>query len=252
MHAGNRTPIAILVIAIIFGGCTVNLHKLQETPRAAAVTTGGPWTSMVFAARTDAGVILIDLGWDPTGERVREALDRIGASPAEVAAVFLTHSHRDHVAGWRTVQHATFHLAEPEVPRFLGEDEHRGLVPRIIDRIVPPDLPQRGEVELVSFDGDTAFAFGADTVRAFAAPGHTAGSAVYLFRDVLFLGDAISHTPGLGFQPARPVHTDDSNTSRASLEALWPRVLPLEPRLACTAHARCAAIDAAFLADVRS
>jgi glyoxylase-like metal-dependent hydrolase (beta-lactamase superfamily II) len=59
------------------------------------------------------------------------------------------------------------------------------------------------------------FAVGADTVRAYVVPGHTAGSAAYLFRGVLFVGDAVTHTRAGGFAPARRGYSDDRRAAAA-------------------------------------
>jgi glyoxylase-like metal-dependent hydrolase (beta-lactamase superfamily II) len=110
-------------------------------------------------------------------------------------------------------------------------------------------------VTVHAFAADTTFVLGAgtgrpDTLRAYVVPGHTVGSAVYLFRGVLFLGDAATHTRRGGFAPARRGYSDDPRAAAASLAALWPRLPAGAVRVACTAHARCAAFTPAFLADV--
>lgn len=43
---------------------------------------------------------------------------------------------------------------------------------------------------MLPFSKDTVFVFGRDTLHAFLVAGHTAGSTAYLFRGVLFVGDA--------------------------------------------------------------
>jgi glyoxylase-like metal-dependent hydrolase (beta-lactamase superfamily II) len=91
---------------------------------------------------------------------------------------------------------------------------------------------------------DTALVFGPDTVRAFAMPGHTAGSVAWLVGDVLMLGDAASHAPGRGrLRAARRGFSDDAAQARASLRRLRRAVAPYRVRLLCTAHARCAPAD---------
>jgi len=223
-----------------------DLSALDDPPRSAAVLTGGTWASMVYVARVEGGVIAIDLGFDGDGDALRRALARLDATPDEVVAVFLTHGHRDHVAAWRAVSRARFYLGAGEVPRFLGREEHRGWVPRTVDRLVPVDLPDAAEVDLVGFASDTVVAFGADTVRLFPVPGHTPGSAAYLFRGTLFTGDAVAWTPVRGFHSAKRIYSDDVTRSRASLAVLWDRLGDLPVARVCTAHGRCAAPTPAF------
>src|SRR5688500_9725774 len=97
-------PLIPLGFAALLGGCTYHLAELAEPGRAVAFTTTGPWRSMVCAARTDSGVMVVDLGWAGAGHRLRGKLRGLGVAPADVTDVFLTHSHRDHIAAWRTVR----------------------------------------------------------------------------------------------------------------------------------------------------
>lgn len=225
---------------LLAAGCTVNVRQVQDPPRSAITTTGATWMSMIYVARLDTGVLVIDLGWDGDGDALRHALSRIGAATADVRAVFLTHSHRDHIAAWPWVRDAPFYLGAREVPFLVGERTHGGLVPGTLDPMWPPALPAPGELDLRPFASDTAFAFGSDTVRAYLVPGHTEGSAAYLFRGIVFAGDALSYTAGFGFTHTKGVFTADMDRSRASLRRLWQRVAPLDPAWFCTAHAKCA------------
>ncbi len=242
-------PAAALLLAAL-AACTLNLRQVQDPPRSAAVATAYPWNSMVYLARTDSGVVVIDLGWYGADRSLRRGLRRVGASPEEVVGVFLTHSHRDHIAGWRTVSHAPFHVSAAEVPLLEGGAHHPDLPSRTGERLAGNPAPWHGEVEVRAFTTDTAFAFGRDTVRAFPVPGHTAGSAAYLFRGVLFVGDAVAYSYLSGFRPAFGIFTDDPERSRASLASLWERVRPHAPLWVCTAHAKCARADSAFARKV--
>lgn len=194
---------------------------------------------MVYAARTDSGAIVIDLGWTGTERAVRGALYDIGASRDDVARVFITHAHRDHVAGWRQVGGIPVVIGAGDVALLIGDRDPGGWVPRLSRRIWPPDLPSRGDLQLVPVRRDTMFAFGADTVFAFPVPGHTPGSMAYLFRGVLFVGDAMNWRPFSGWSGARPEMSDDVDESDRSMAALRRRLPPGSVRVVCTAHAKC-------------
>jgi glyoxylase-like metal-dependent hydrolase (beta-lactamase superfamily II) len=246
-------PAATLALAAVAaGGCTAGVvragHRALDEPGRAAIGTGRDMNaSMIYAARTSAGVIVVDLGWWGAEGALRDALRRVGAEPRDVVAVFLTHSHRDHVGAWRLVSHAPFYVAAAESPRLRGAVPHRGWVPRVVDWLRPPSLPRRGEVAVRAIGRDTAVVVGADTVRAFLVPGHTAGSTAYLVRGVLFVGDALSDRVVVGgLRPARGGYSDDTRAARASLAPLARAAAPFAPRLVCTAHARCEPATAAL------
>ncbi|HEV2149297.1 MAG TPA: MBL fold metallo-hydrolase [Longimicrobiaceae bacterium] len=242
---------ALPLLALLpLAACTLNLRQVQDPPRSLAIPTAHPWSSLVYLARTDSGVVVFDLGWTGAGRRLRRVLRQVGATPHEVRAVFLTHSHRDHVNAWREVRGARFHLTAVEAPLFVGEARHRDLPSRVAERVFGRRGPRPGEVEVRPFGADTAFAFGADTVRAFLLPGHTAGSAAYLFRSVLLVGDAIAYNHLTGFQGAKRIFTRDVQQSRASLASLFGRVRPYEVRWVCNAHGKCARPDSAFVRKV--
>ena len=93
---------------------------------------------------------------------------------------------------------------------------------------------------------DTAFVLGSDTLHAYLVPGHTPGSTVYLFRGVLFVGDAMTFSHWGGFGPAKRGFTDDRPLAVRSLTALWARLPAGAARYICTAHARCTAFTPDF------
>src|SRR5215207_8550169 len=238
-------------LALLASGCHRAIVPLVQPRRSAVALTGGPGTSMVYLARTAASVLAIDLGWWHSRGPIAAALRELDASPAEVTDVFLTHSHRDHIGGWRLLRRSRFHVAQSEQPLLLGARRHEGWVPRLAERVKSSGLPSPNEVTVQTFAHDTTFVFAGDTLRAFIVPGHTGGSTIYLFRGVLFLGDAATHTPWGGFGRARRGYSDDVHASAANLEALWPRLPRDGVRYVCTAHAHCAPYDDAFLRDVR-
>jgi glyoxylase-like metal-dependent hydrolase (beta-lactamase superfamily II) len=70
----------------------------------------------------------------------------------------------------------------------------------------------------------------------------------YLFRGILFGGDAINWRPGQGFQGARPEFSDSVGQSRESMQRLWARLPSERVRIACSAHGKCAVADSALRA----
>jgi hydroxyacylglutathione hydrolase len=245
----RRIP-AIACAAVALGACAPPAARPVLPPGSSLALSGGPNSSMAYLARVPGGVIAIDLGWWGAERAVRRALRQLRASPGDVTDVFITHSHRDHVGAWRLVRGSRFHLAEGERAAFTGERGHRGWIPRAAERVRRSDLPRHGEAEVRTFSRDTTFTFGADTLHAYVVPGHTAGSAVYLFRGILFLGDAATYTRWGGFAPARRGFSDDPAAAARNLRALWSRIPAARVRYVCTAHAKCSPMTPEFRADV--
>ena len=54
-------------LALILAACTMNMQAVREPPYSYAAATAPPWQSMVYAARTDSGVVVVDLGWYGAG-----------------------------------------------------------------------------------------------------------------------------------------------------------------------------------------
>jgi len=232
--------------------CTHNLHLTPPPPRAAAIATAGPFTSMIFAARTDSGVFVIDLGWGRASSGLHEALATIDADTTDVHYAFLTHAHRDHIGAWSSVVRATFVMGRGEVPRFLGDSAYTGFAPRLGEALKDTPHPRAADVTIHALDGDTMFVFGRDTLHAYAVPGHTPGSTVYLFRETLFAGDAANYGALSGFRGALSIYSDDVDASHASMRALFARLdaTGAHVRTLCTAHAKCAPVDSALRARV--
>ena len=163
-------------------------------------------------------VALVDACNDASGKAVIAALTKRGLRPDAVKAVFLTHGDKDHISGVlafpgvQVLALATdVALAEGRETRFL-----KGL-------ISPKDTGVRvtrslGDGEVVELPG-AAF-------QAYAVPGHTRGSAAFLARGVLFMGDSAEVTTEGTLAPAKRLTSDDPAQNRASLARLARRLEP--------------------------
>ncbi|MBB4639596.1 MBL fold metallo-hydrolase [Longimicrobium terrae] len=241
--------LTLLALPLAAAGCTMHLNAV-EGPASIAIPTSYPWESTIYAVRTESGVLLVDLGWTGAARPLRRGLARIGARPEDVTDVFVTHSHRDHIGAWRAVQQARFHVGASERAMLESLKEHADLPSRAGDLVLGNPAPWPGEVNVHSFSADTVMVIGGDTVRAFLNPGHTAGSASYLIRGVLYVGDAVYRSYVTGYRPASHIFTADHAQSRASLVSLFDRVRPYSPAWVCTAHGKCARPDERFIRKV--
>ena len=241
---------SLLVLPFFVLACSRAISPLQLPGASAVALTSGANTSMIYLAHTIDGVLAIDLGWWGHEGALSSALRELNATPADVRHVFLTHSHRDHIGAWRTVRHARFHLAAAELSRLVGDSAHRAVIPKLADRLTRPALPRAGDLALTTFTSDTMFVIGRDTLRAYLVSGHTAGTAVYLFRGILFLGDAVTYSRFGGFAVAKRGYSDNRRAAADNLDRLWERLPRNGVRYACTAHARCALFTQKFIDDV--
>jgi glyoxylase-like metal-dependent hydrolase (beta-lactamase superfamily II) len=139
--------------------------------------------SMAWVIATDTGVVLIDAGWDEEAVALKEEIgDRT------VHAILLTHGHFDHTAGVRQFSDTAVVAGPGEAALVRGEAAEQGWMASLSGAMAPaPFSPET----LTEFgDGDVLEIDGA-SIRAIHTPGHTNGSAMYIYDDVLFTGDTI-------------------------------------------------------------
>lgn len=140
--------------------------------------------SFAWIIPTTSGVVLIDAGWNPEATQI---LDEIGAR--KVLAVFITHAHFDHTGGLTAFPDALVYVGPGEVALLRGEVEPKGWMARMSTKMMAPPAPNPKNVteivdrQLIEVDGVT--------IRAIHTPGHTDGSAMYIWNNTLFSGDSI-------------------------------------------------------------
>lgn len=165
-------------------------------------------------------VVLIDAGNDSSGEAILAGIDRlVGAthgSPLQdaVSAIFLTHGHPDHTAAIRLFPKAQVMALEAEVPLVEGRAGSQGPLTRLF-----PVSPTGVTVTRVLRDGDVV-TIGDVPIRVYAVPGHTAGSAAYLVKDALFVGDSADVASDGTLQGSPWIFSDSQTENRASLARL--------------------------------
>jgi glyoxylase-like metal-dependent hydrolase (beta-lactamase superfamily II) len=151
--------------------------------------------SVLLIADTD-GWTLVDTEIAGSERRIQAALTRLGAGPAELRRIYLTHQHGDHVLGlpgmraWapRVEVVAPEHEAEVISGRLPLDPSSSALLRRLQRGQELPASP----VDRVVREGDTIAGF-----RIIATPGHTLGHTS-LFSDrhgLLFTADAFGNLP---------------------------------------------------------
>jgi glyoxylase-like metal-dependent hydrolase (beta-lactamase superfamily II) len=170
--------------------------------------------SFFWVVPVDDGVVLVDTGDDAEGVLLKKAVDG-----RRVHAVLVTHGHDDHTAGAHTLTGARVLVGEGDIAPMRGQRPWRGAV-QTVSRTL---MPQREALELPPTLEGIADGFelrmGRDTFRAVALEGHTSGSMAYVFKDVLFGGDAAMAQNGR-IAPAPAAFSDDPLMAQESVQLL--------------------------------
>jgi hydroxyacylglutathione hydrolase len=188
-------------------------------------------------------VALVDACNDKSAKAVLGALSRRGLGPDAVKAILLTHGDMDHISGALAFPNAQVMALAPDVPLAEGREV------RMLKWLrSPKDTGVR--VTRALSDGEVVDLSGV-AFRVYAVPGHTKGSAGYLARSVLFLGDSAEATSEGTLAPAKRLTSDDPAQNRDSLAKLAARLAPAvaDVRFIAPAHSGVLAKGLAPLAD---
>ncbi|WP_394690653.1 MBL fold metallo-hydrolase [Hoeflea sp.] len=140
------------------------------------------WVS-AWLVQTDDGYVLIDTLYGPFIGQLIENLKSSGVDFADIKYVLMTHGHFDHVGGAAALKpllpNATFVMTQEGWDEAVESAKASQGTPRAWEMIEP---------EMVVKDGDT-IELGGNTFTVIETPGHTWGTASYLY-DVQDGGDS--------------------------------------------------------------
>jgi len=163
-------------------------------------------------------VALFDAGNDKSGKAILGALSRLGLGRENVKTIFLTHGHRDHMAGVPLFSDAQVMALSDEVDVAEGRVSPGGPIMGMM-----PVRPTGIKINRALHEGEVVD-LGTAKVRVFAVPGHTAGSAAYLVNGVLMLGDAADAGSDGHVKGSPWLFSKDQAQDRASLSWLATRL----------------------------
>ena len=158
----------------------------------------------------DDRLVLVDTSADSDGGKILDYLAKIKMKPRDLATIFITHTHPDHVGGLAAIKKDS--PAKVAAHRIEAEFISRK---RVYDG--PPGVQRHPgtPVDVLLEDGQTH-----DGLRVIFTPGHTRGSISLLdeTRSLLVAGDAVNNESGL--MPMDDRYNVDPKQHRESIKKL--------------------------------
>lgn len=163
-----------------------------------------------YLVPVEGGVVLVDAGYDEQGRALLEAIGE-----RKVLAVLLTHGHIDHRAAAHLFD-APVYVGRGDLPTFFEDPLEAPALILAKTFLGRPPAPK----DLRPVDDKEVLEIGGARFVAIALPGHTPGSTAWLYRDVLFTGDAAQAPLGDHVYPAPWEVSKDRREAWRSLKKL--------------------------------
>ena len=214
------TALAVFAALALLVGWTVSrlphmskVPRLELAPGVVGIEAGG---SYVWVIRTAHGAALIDAGMDTQGKAILAELDREHLNSANVNTIFVTHGHRDHIGALAAFPVAEIWVGPGDGELIHGQRRSKAFIPRMAAKYSakPPPVGKLNDLDnldKVDFDGEAMYIV--------HTPGHTPGSTMYLYKNILFTGDSLFASKDSFVYPPRFI-CDDAAANRASIPQL--------------------------------
>jgi glyoxylase-like metal-dependent hydrolase (beta-lactamase superfamily II) len=222
------------------------MSRPAPTQVAPGVHRLGDHSVNFYLIEDPGGLVLIDAGVPAHREQLDGLLADLGRSPADVRAVLLTHGHLDHTGLAHPLQQAGADVWVQQRDAAILHDgprsgnrhakPERSMLPYLLRRpsalALPLQLARSGAFtapaiqDTRAFDADRVLEDVPGAPQAVALPGHTPGSAAYLFADrgLLFTGDALVTEDAFSGRTGPTIvsrcFTHDSQAALAALDRL--------------------------------
>jgi glyoxylase-like metal-dependent hydrolase (beta-lactamase superfamily II) len=185
------TGALIALLALAWGGMFLKLQS--EVSKFTPLETGGIVDNIfvvkddfanIFIIQDGAQYIVFDCATTPSV--VAEQLKKLGINPADVAAVFLTHSDYDHAGALSLFDKAKLYLSKEEEQMINGEKSRMLFMGNSIPRKDYTLVEDRQIIRIGNLK-----------IEGILVPGHTPGIMAWLVNDkYLFTGDIASLKDG--------------------------------------------------------
>jgi len=167
-------------------------------------------TFATTALLVDDRLVLIDTSADAQPRKILDQLSKLNYKPKDIATIFITHTHPDHVGGLAAIKRdspakvASSRIEADFISRRRTYDGPPGIQRH-------PGTP----VDVLLEDGQVY-----DGLRTIYTPGHTRGSISLMdeTRSLLLAGDAINNESRLG--PMDDMYNVDPRQHRESIKKL--------------------------------
>jgi glyoxylase-like metal-dependent hydrolase (beta-lactamase superfamily II) len=175
----------VVFLAILMGPILARMPFAQasriEDGTLVGIDAGG---SFSWVIPTASGVVLVDAGWDTEAKQI---LDEVG--DRKILAVLMTHGHFDHTSGLLAFPDVPVYVGPGEEALLRGQVEPKGWMALMSTRMMSPTAPTPQTV--IEFVDGQEIKIDGIAIRAVHTPGHTGGSAMYIWNNTLFSGDSI-------------------------------------------------------------
>jgi glyoxylase-like metal-dependent hydrolase (beta-lactamase superfamily II) len=206
--------IIIGVSALITGGVFLKIKSAQSTLNpmetgklADNIFVVGDGYGNMFIVQDSVQYIGIDCGMFP--DAVEEQLKKLGISPNDVVAVFLTHTDADHVGALHLFGKARLYMSKEEELMITGKKSKIMWIKNSISRTDYTLLEDREVIQTGNLK-----------IESILAPGHTSGMMAYLVNDkYLFTGDILSLKDGK-IAPIPSIYNMDTKQAVKSMEII--------------------------------
>ena len=191
----------------------------------------------MYAAEVGDEVVLFGAGLDTTGTALDGLLTGSGFGGRErVHSVFVTHGHPDHVNGIPLLPRARIYIGASDVDQNVIRVPPRTFFEEILEIVFIVAVSKTTD----TLTGAQEIPVGnlIENVYAIPFPGHTLGSYVFVFRNILFTGDSFNLIDGQLELPSPDTAVDFEQFLESTL-ALPVLLEGRDVTMICTGHGGC-------------